>query len=279
MKVKPPTLVGRSSRTPSPPSIRLAEVDRDCCSTQASSPIVRICSDTNADQPLRDLAPVPRHLELVPPPPGLPQPTNSRHAAGVPVPPPPLPVHALDVSLFPSVGSVGHPHACREACRYIKRKGGCRNGANCTMCHLCFWRRPGDKDGAPEFPDEAPISEGTRGHPHHCSAPCRYVRRRGGCRDGTACKQCHACVWQREQREQPESPPSESRAFASTDASTDAEGTEVFGETSRALRALLTNFLAGQLAEDSQVSRATRSASEERPQSPGRVQHRRAISS
>mmetsp|Transcript_30944 Transcript_30944/g.72166 ORF Transcript_30944/g.72166 Transcript_30944/m.72166 type:complete len:530 (-) Transcript_30944:228-1817(-) len=41
----------------------------------------------------------------------------------------------------PSVGSVGHPYACASACRYVKRKGGCRDGANCPNCHLCFWKR------------------------------------------------------------------------------------------------------------------------------------------
>mmetsp|Transcript_45833 Transcript_45833/g.106523 ORF Transcript_45833/g.106523 Transcript_45833/m.106523 type:complete len:530 (+) Transcript_45833:134-1723(+) len=41
----------------------------------------------------------------------------------------------------PSAGSAGHPYNCAAACRYVKRKGGCRDGANCPNCHLCFWKR------------------------------------------------------------------------------------------------------------------------------------------
>eukprot|EP00929_Paragymnodinium_shiwhaense_P072674 TRINITY_DN3688_c4_g1_i1.p1 TRINITY_DN3688_c4_g1~~TRINITY_DN3688_c4_g1_i1.p1 ORF type:complete len:457 (-),score=70.09 TRINITY_DN3688_c4_g1_i1:176-1546(-) len=53
-----------------------------------------------------------------------------------------LPLRHLQVSL----GSVGHPRQCAEPCRYVKRKGGCREGDKCPNCHLCFWRRrPADK--------------------------------------------------------------------------------------------------------------------------------------
>lgn len=41
-----------------------------------------------------------------------------------------------------SLGTLGHPHACAEACAYVKRKGGCRDADQCLKCHLCFWRRP-----------------------------------------------------------------------------------------------------------------------------------------
>lgn len=54
-----------------------------------------------------------------------------------------------------SSGSLGHPHKCAEACPYVKRKGGCRDGAECTKCHLCFWRRaqdPADAASAPVPP-------------------------------------------------------------------------------------------------------------------------------
>jgi len=47
-----------------------------------------------------------------------------------------------------SVGSIGHPKTCSEACPYVKRKGGCRDGASCPKCHLCFWQRPGVKVAA-----------------------------------------------------------------------------------------------------------------------------------
>lgn len=41
----------------------------------------------------------------------------------------------------PSKGSAGHPHSCASPCRYVKRKSGCRDGADCPNCHFCFWRR------------------------------------------------------------------------------------------------------------------------------------------
>ena len=40
-----------------------------------------------------------------------------------------------------SIGSVGHPENCAIACRYRRRKGGCRLGTSCPQCHLCFWQR------------------------------------------------------------------------------------------------------------------------------------------
>eukprot|EP00928_Gymnodinium_smaydae_P062962 TRINITY_DN4667_c0_g5_i1.p1 TRINITY_DN4667_c0_g5~~TRINITY_DN4667_c0_g5_i1.p1 ORF type:complete len:335 (-),score=53.80 TRINITY_DN4667_c0_g5_i1:54-1058(-) len=49
-------------------------------------------------------------------------------------------------------------------------------------------------------PDSAYVmaSIGSMQHPYGCGAPCRYVRRKGGCRDGPACPYCHFCVWRRE---------------------------------------------------------------------------------
>lgn len=42
----------------------------------------------------------------------------------------------------PSLGSVGHAESiCGNACRYIQRKEGCRDGWNCICCHLCQWSR------------------------------------------------------------------------------------------------------------------------------------------
>lgn len=145
------------------------------------------------------------------------------------VPPPPVPVPPVPPSqelpvTHLSLGSVGHPHSCASACRYVKRKGGCREGARCPNCHLCFWRRDRDQNAErePPAPEVVPqmdavaaaaaaavasvacdgvatlISIGTRGHPHRCAAACRYVRRKSGCRNGAACPNCHACLWTRE---------------------------------------------------------------------------------
>jgi len=40
-----------------------------------------------------------------------------------------------------SYGSIGHPHFCAQACKYIDRKSGCRDGRECPNCHFCSWRR------------------------------------------------------------------------------------------------------------------------------------------
>mmetsp|Transcript_46736 Transcript_46736/g.111149 ORF Transcript_46736/g.111149 Transcript_46736/m.111149 type:complete len:283 (-) Transcript_46736:163-1011(-) len=40
-----------------------------------------------------------------------------------------------------SIGSLNHPHACRGACKYRRRKGGCRDGRKCQCCHFCQWSR------------------------------------------------------------------------------------------------------------------------------------------
>jgi len=40
-----------------------------------------------------------------------------------------------------SKGSVGHPYSCAEACKYAKKKRGCKDGASCDHCHLCDWKR------------------------------------------------------------------------------------------------------------------------------------------
>eukprot|EP00931_Biecheleriopsis_adriatica_P112710 TRINITY_DN8743_c0_g1_i1.p1 TRINITY_DN8743_c0_g1~~TRINITY_DN8743_c0_g1_i1.p1 ORF type:complete len:251 (+),score=42.66 TRINITY_DN8743_c0_g1_i1:96-848(+) len=40
-----------------------------------------------------------------------------------------------------SLGSVGHPYTCSEACKYVKKGRGCKDGANCVRCHLCEWKK------------------------------------------------------------------------------------------------------------------------------------------
>lgn len=45
-----------------------------------------------------------------------------------------------------SKGSVGHPLKCATACKYVKRKGGCRDGADCPNCHECFWSKATAKE-------------------------------------------------------------------------------------------------------------------------------------
>jgi hypothetical protein len=40
-----------------------------------------------------------------------------------------------------SLGSVGHPLTCSEACKYVGKPRGCKDGASCDRCHLCKWNR------------------------------------------------------------------------------------------------------------------------------------------
>jgi len=45
------------------------------------------------------------------------------------------------LSECPSVGSMGHPKACGEACKFVHKARGCKDGSFCTRCHLCRWSR------------------------------------------------------------------------------------------------------------------------------------------
>mmetsp|Transcript_9310 Transcript_9310/g.16968 ORF Transcript_9310/g.16968 Transcript_9310/m.16968 type:complete len:203 (-) Transcript_9310:156-764(-) len=42
-----------------------------------------------------------------------------------------------------SIGSVGHPYNCAEACKYVSKTRGCKDGASCIRCHLCKWKKKG----------------------------------------------------------------------------------------------------------------------------------------
>jgi len=48
-----------------------------------------------------------------------------------------------------SLGSAGHPHNCSQKCKYVKKKRGCKDGADCDHCHLCalsdLWKRSEEK--------------------------------------------------------------------------------------------------------------------------------------
>lgn len=40
-----------------------------------------------------------------------------------------------------SIGTIGHPHTCGEPCKYVNRAKGCKDGLNCSRCHLCRWKK------------------------------------------------------------------------------------------------------------------------------------------
>jgi len=108
-----------------------------------------------------------------------------------------------------SRGTIGHPESCGPPCRYVKRKGGCRDGQSCTNCHQCFWvgkqvqpapasdkgRQEADMKPKTRRPDrQVPTSSvGTVGHPLTCAEPCVEAWQPGGCSRGSACQQCHRC--------------------------------------------------------------------------------------
>ena len=56
-----------------------------------------------------------------------------------------LPIPGM-TSLVKSKGSVGHPFTCAAACRYVRRKCGCRHGSDCPLCHECVWSKTSTKD-------------------------------------------------------------------------------------------------------------------------------------
>lgn len=38
-------------------------------------------------------------------------------------------------------------------------------------------------------------SKGSAGHPKTCAEPCKYFRKKKGCKDGAECDRCHVCNW------------------------------------------------------------------------------------
>eukprot|EP00439_Symbiodinium_sp_Y106_P069759 s278_g12.t1 len=125
-----------------------------------------------------------------------------------------------------SIGSVGHPFTCAEACKYVKRKGGCRDGSQCTKCHECGEKEePKPVESVETVPaqETQPFSCGSVGHPYTCAKACKYVWRKRGCRDGANCPNCHYCKWQRRPKDEEE----EEEDQESTQTSKTSQGTAV----------------------------------------------------
>ncbi|CAE7463356.1 unnamed protein product, partial [Symbiodinium sp. CCMP2456] len=118
-----------------------------------------------------------------------------------------------------SLGTRGHPNKCKPACRFHRRRGGCREGASCKFCHECVFSDsdpnylgvplhslgPASSINAPVPPGamQRPSSEGdypsigSIGHPFSCGPPCKYNSKPKGCKDGLLCDHCHLCRWKR----------------------------------------------------------------------------------
>jgi len=46
-------------------------------------------------------------------------------------------------SLWPSLGSKGHPLCCQLPCKYVRKRKGCKDGLRCMRCHLCRFSKCG----------------------------------------------------------------------------------------------------------------------------------------
>jgi len=59
----------------------------------------------------------------------------------------PSPECAPRKSWWPSIGSQGHPLCCQFPCKYVRKRKGCKDGRDCTRCHLCLFSTAGAKSG------------------------------------------------------------------------------------------------------------------------------------
>lgn len=57
-------------------------------------------------------------------------------------PPSPHPVSRWSFVDAPSVGSHRHPFMCGDACKYVRKAKGCKDGSDCSYCHRCVWFKP-----------------------------------------------------------------------------------------------------------------------------------------
>jgi len=59
----------------------------------------------------------------------------------------PTPDHAesgVELACELSLGTVGHPSSCGPACKYVVKRRGCKDGRQCSHCHLCTWKKAGN---------------------------------------------------------------------------------------------------------------------------------------
>jgi len=59
----------------------------------------------------------------------------------------PSPECAPSRQWWPSIGSQGHPLCCQFPCKYVRKRQGCKDGRDCTRCHLCLFSKKGAKNG------------------------------------------------------------------------------------------------------------------------------------
>jgi len=78
------------------------------------------------------------------------------------------------------------PPPANDELPFYKRRDNSSDSAvaSCTACDVVT-----DGSNLPSL--------GSFGHPVLCRAPCKYVWRRTGCREGQSCACCHLCQWSR----------------------------------------------------------------------------------
>jgi len=59
----------------------------------------------------------------------------------------PSPECAPRQTWWPSIGSQGHPLCCQSPCKYVRKRKGCKDGRDCTRCHMCLFSKGGAKNG------------------------------------------------------------------------------------------------------------------------------------
>eukprot|EP00930_Biecheleria_cincta_P069424 TRINITY_DN5716_c0_g1_i1.p1 TRINITY_DN5716_c0_g1~~TRINITY_DN5716_c0_g1_i1.p1 ORF type:complete len:326 (+),score=39.65 TRINITY_DN5716_c0_g1_i1:38-979(+) len=62
------------------------------------------------------------------------------------------------------------------------------------------WADAGCVSSSPPLAWGTVVSRGSVGHPHSCSAACKYAAKGRGCKDGADCDRCHLCAWKRSHR-------------------------------------------------------------------------------
>jgi len=57
----------------------------------------------------------------------------------------------------PSAGSLNHPHSCADACKYIRKPRGCKDGVDCVRCHLCTYAKGSTQRREKKYPHNRPL--------------------------------------------------------------------------------------------------------------------------
>lgn len=125
-----------------------------------------------------------------------------------------------------SAGTTCLPSACDKDCKpcaWFRTPQGCRNGVDCSFCHICEPQRKTEESKKTEdallmSPKYVELSKGSRSHPDACK-PCAWFWHHKGCQSGVDCEFCHLCprgelkARQARQRELKTVPRDESKAW------------------------------------------------------------------